>query len=255
MAENAKIEERVAAIERTLAAHTNLWLYQVRRSIAELKSRFKKRDLKPEKKRAVLDALDEAGNALSGKRPEHERFVEAVKKLVAALDGNGVGSCQDICNAIYKICLESGTDPVICTAAYIVCLIGCDLDLGAQGAMDHETNPAAPAGASPNLGSGSFECSQDKEPKGHVILNPADDVEREVILFVVPCPEGSVDVVGGKPKPKIGDDPNHPAKAERVTVDSPQTVIVHGVTVGLTCKGGKGGKCSYRIVQINPMHR
>lgn len=100
-------------------------------------------------------------------------------------------------------------------------------------------------GHGPDLGSGSFPCT--REPRGHPIFQTGDDNEKEVAVFVSPCPGGSVDVVGGKPKPKPGN-PN-PQPAERITADSPQTVVVRGVTVGITCKGEKG-ECTYRIVQI-----
>jgi hypothetical protein len=96
----------------------------------------------------------------------------------------------------------------------------------------------------PDLGSGSFPCASD--PKGHAIFQTGDDNEKEVSVFVSPCPGGSVDVVGGKPKPKPGENRK---LAERLTADSPQTLVVRGVTVGVTCKGEEGS-CTYRIVQI-----
>lgn len=101
---------------------------------------------------------------------------------------------------------------------------------------------------SPDLGSGSFPCEH-PDSKGHPIFQSGDDNEKEVTVFVKPCPGGSVEVVGGKSKPKVGEAPSHPRQAERLTADSPQTLVVRGVTVGITCKG-KEGSCTYRIVQI-----
>jgi hypothetical protein len=142
-----------------------------------------------------------------------------------------------------------------------VCAWLCDKEFpGEMGKMGFPipTPPSppkpSPAAPGPDLGSNSFPCKDedDDNPKGHLIFDSGDDSEREIIVFVSPCPGGSIDVVGGKPKPKVGDDPGNPRKAQRVTADSPCTVIVRGVTVGITCKHGDGkGVCSYRIVQIN----
>lgn len=141
--------------------------------------------------------------------------------------------------------------------------IGMSLADAIKLCMDWTSGAAAPAGEpgqrpkppcaspSPDLGSNSFPCAHEGDnPKGHVIFQSGDDNEKEVTVFVVPCPGGTIDLVGGKPKPKVGDDPNHPRPAERLSADSPQTLVVRGVTVGITCKGGKAGTCSYRIVLI-----
>lgn len=110
-----------------------------------------------------------------------------------------------------------------------------------------------PYSAQPDLGSGCFDCVAGDEARGHVIYE--SNSEMSVSVEVFPCPGGSVDVVGGKPAPKVGDNPEHPKQADRIHVDSHRTVTVTGVTVGITCKGGSGGCCSYRIVMIaTPSH-
>lgn len=121
---------------------------------------------------------------------------------------------------------------------------------GRMNGKKEKNGPPLDTSPCPDLGSGSFPCDESDNPKGHAIFQSGDDNEKEVAVFVVPCHGGTVDLVGGKPKPKVGDDPNRPRKAERLTADSPQTLVVRGVTVGVTCKGGKEGSCSYRIVQI-----
>ena len=139
-----------------------------------------------------------------------------------------------------------------------LCAYLCDQDfpnemgkLGFPQPIKPAHQPPSGASPSPDLGSNSFPCAQEGDnPKGHVIFQSGDDNEKEVTVFVVPCPGGTIDLVGGKPKPKVGDDPNRPRQAERLTADSPQTLVVRGVTVGVTCKGGREGSCSYRIVQI-----
>jgi hypothetical protein len=125
---NTAYEKRLARVETTLAVHTHTWFYVGRDALDRLKRRYKDKDLEPQKKKAILDALEEASRALASEPIDKEALVKAGKKLANTLkNGNGGGSCEELCGVWFGLCLERGGDPALCVVGLFICLLACDV--------------------------------------------------------------------------------------------------------------------------------
>jgi hypothetical protein len=152
--------DRLKALEQALDQQKDLWLVLLRGLLPAVRRRLDASDLEPTKRLGLLAALKAAETSLGAPHPNRANFTEAGKTFARVLrDGNGVGSCEQFCAALYAECLAGGGDFDLCTVALFLCLWVCGQEAGVAKAS------SVPEGFLPFKGCRGFHENLTPEPR------------------------------------------------------------------------------------------